>query len=192
MRSTPTARQIVGKSILYGLLSAIGGAIGRTIGLHPWVYWLIWVIAVGECLLGAFVGIRFWRGDARFIDWMDQDGPDSVRLLPILGIPIAIFVLPLVLVVGAVFVWPPVLADWAVGSLGFGLAAWGFAAFGVIMLMAYRPPFWLIPPWILAQDRYAPIELRSYRRSLLVGGVLSLLAAGLAIVASIAIWVVRS
>jgi hypothetical protein len=122
---------------------------------------------------------------------MDQDGPETVRLLPILGLPIAILFLPFLLTLGALFGWPPELSHWAVGSVAFGLAAWALAAGGIITLMAYRPPRWLLPPWVLAKDPYAAIELRTYRRSLLIGGVLSLLLAGLAVAVALWVYVVR-
>jgi hypothetical protein len=185
MKSQSTTRQIVGQSILYGIAVAVGGAIGRAFSGLVWFSWLMWLVVVAELVVGLVIGVRFRRGDPRYIDWLDQDGPDSVRLLPILGIPLAIFGLPLLLLIGALFAWPPEWPRSIQWLVGFGLLAWGLTGLGIVTLMAYRPPFWLVPPWVLAQDRYAPIELRTYRRSFLIGGVAELLLAGVATAAAI-------
>lgn len=186
-----TTRQVFGQALLVGIASAAGGAIGRGLSGHAWFGWLAWLAVVLDFVAALIVGVGFRRGDARYIDWLDQDGPDSIRLMPILGIPSAILFLPLVFVVGALLAWPPVWPHWAVGTVAFGLAGWGLAGFGILTLLAYKPPWWLIPPWVLAQDPYAPIELRTYRRSLLLAGILSLVLGGLAFVVAAWIWVVQ-
>ena len=179
MGSTP--RQIVGWSILAGVASAVGGAIGRAVAGQVWFSWLMWVAGLLFCLLGLVVGVRFRRGDASYADWMDQDGPEMIRLLPILGIPIAILGLPFLFTIGAWSVSPQEWPTWAEWLAGWGLAAWAFGGLGILTLMAYRPPRLLIPPWVLAQNPYAPIELWTYRRSLLIGGVAGVILGALSL-----------
>jgi len=171
-------------ALLAGIATAVGGAIGRAIGGSLFFAWAFAFGAIAFVIVGFVVGIRFRLGHRSYVQMMDDEGPALIRLMPILGIPVAILSIPLVIGIG-VLVERPDWPHWARSVTLWGTFAWGCAELAVLTLLVYRPPRWLLPRWLLEQDPFAPIQLRTYNRGPVFAVIVFMLFAGMFVAAAI-------
>jgi hypothetical protein len=110
--------------------------------------WLLFVIG---SILAIVQGWRFRRGNRYMLPMYYSSAlPAVARNLPLLGLPFGLLILPWLLAIGSLVAaasptaWP----HWAVSAVFWGSGAYLSFAIGLILVLAYRPPQWLMPAWL--------------------------------------------
>lgn len=118
---------------------------------------VIWMLLLLACLGSSFNALRFRRGGMRHYVrwWRNPNYPAALRNMPIILPAMSVLVAPLVLLVGLLVIKPHVdivLPGRVVGFLWIGGWGYFFLAFGILVVLSFRPPRRWIPAWLLEKD----------------------------------------
>lgn len=144
--------------------------------------------------LGAFLawsGNRLWHGQDRSLLRNYRDGRSTaiIRNGKLADLPIGVMLMMLGFASAPFVLFPGLVADRTLrGALLLSGLAWVALTAGAYLVLTFRPPEWMVPPWLREDDQQTGFVTPTptwFDKGLLVLGVLQfIIAAGLLIYAA--------